>query len=167
MPQELIDSVLGFIEAVVAYERGTKEFYIVLAASILSWVLVARLFMGLLRSSRGFISAFMALVVPLFLGLLAYGLTQWQVVPMVEAEWAEAYLPLGALVLVFFLMFIICSKCIFALSGAMSIFIFVLASAAAVGAYFGACVALETLEKGGQQIKQREERTNKAIDSVL
>lgn len=167
MPQELVDSVLKLIESVLPYEVGTQEFYTVLGACVCTWVFVARLFMGLLKSGKGFIAAFFALVVPLFFGLVAYGLADWQVVPIIDAEWAVRYVPISVFGLVTFLTVLITAKRIFALNGPVSIFIFVLASAGSVGAYFGAGIAIETLEKGGEQIKQREERTNSAIDSVL
>lgn len=167
MPAALIDSVLELISTLIPYELGSTQFTIVLVVCVAAWVIVARVLMGLLKSDRGFMAALLALACPLFFGLLAYGLADSQVVPQIEADWAERYLAPGVSGLVALLVILILSKRLFLLNGPTAIFIFAFATAAALGAFFAAGVVLETLEKGGEQIKQREERTKKEIDSVL
>jgi len=48
MPKELIDSVLDLISSLIPYELGSTQFYVVLVASVITWVIVARVLMGLL-----------------------------------------------------------------------------------------------------------------------
>lgn len=167
MSKKLIDSVLELISSLTHYELGSTQFYIIFAVSAVAWLVVARVLMGLLKSDRGIVAALLALVIPLFLGLLAYSLVEVQVVPRMEAEWAEQYLPLGVLLTVVLVVVLLTFKRIILLNGVTGLIIFTFASAAAVGAYFASDVVLETLEKGGEQIKQREERNKKEIDSVL
>lgn len=167
MPKELIDSILELISSLVPYELGSTQFYVVLAASVLAWLAVARVMMGLMQTNKGFFEALLALVCPIVVGLLAYGLVDWQVVPQIEAEWVEQYLALGVMAAVALLVVLLLSKRFIVLGAFMTLIIFVLASAAAVGAYFATNVALVTIDKGSEQIKQHDERNQKEIDSVL
>lgn len=167
MPQPFIDALVELISSVIAYEMGSQSFYIVIAACALTWIILARILMGMMKSEKGFIAAIFALLVPLSLGLLAYGLAAWQAVPLIDADWAEQYLPLGIFGLILVLSILITAKRIMALSGVLSVIVFVFASAASVGAYYGVGIALETLEFGGDQIKQRDEKSKKELDSLL
>lgn len=66
MPEELTGPILELLSTHIAYEFGSTQFYILLGASALAWLVVARILMGLFRSSRGFIAALLALACPLF-----------------------------------------------------------------------------------------------------
>ncbi|HKK19285.1 MAG TPA: hypothetical protein VJ952_11445 [Opitutales bacterium] len=167
MPREIIDSALELISSFIRYELGSAQFYVVLAACVIAWLIVARILMGLLKSDRGFMAALLALALPLFFGLLAYGVVDWQVVARIEGDWAEKYLPPAGFGLVALLVILVLSSRVFVVNGFVAVFIFAFASAAAVGAYFAAEIALETLEKGSEQIEQREERSRETIESVL
>jgi hypothetical protein len=167
MPHDLIDPILELISFGIHYEIGSTQFNIVLAASFVAWLVVARVMMAVFQSDRGILSAALALAFPLFFGLLAYGLADWQLVPLFEADWYQPYLPLSMLFLVSFLVVLITSKRFFMLSGLSAIVIFVFASATAMGTLYAAGVVLETLEKGSDQIKQREERNKQEIESVM
>ncbi|PXA03282.1 hypothetical protein DDZ13_12715 [Coraliomargarita sinensis] len=167
MPQELIDSVSELVSACIDYEPGSTQFYVVLGAFAVAWIVVARVFMGLLKSDRGFLAATVALILPFFFGLLAYGVVDVRVVPQIEADWAGKYLPLASFVFVALLVILYLSKRVFMVSGYAAVFIFAFATAAAVTAFFGVEVTLKTLEKGEEQLKQRDERDRETIDSVL
>jgi len=167
MPKELIDSILELISSFANYEVGSTPFNVVAIVCVITWVIVARVLMGLLKSDRGFLAALIALALPLCFGLFAYGIVEWRVVPQIEADWAEQYLGLAVFGLVGLLFILILSKRVFVVNGFAAILIFAFASVAALGAYFVAEVVLKTLEKGGEQLKQREERSQETIDSVL
>lgn len=167
MLKELTDPILDLFSSLIHYEVGSTQYYTLLCVSVVAWLVVARVFMGLFQSDRGFMGAFAALALPLILGLLAYGLVDSKVVSQIEADWAQQYLALGALAAVAILAILLLSKRFIQLSSVTTFIIFIFASTVAVGVFYATTVTLETLEKGGDQIKQREERTKQEIDSVL
>lgn len=167
MLQELLDPVLELITSLTRYELGSNQYDIVFAVSTLVWLIVARVLMGLLKSDRGIFAALFALAIPLFFGLLAYSLAKVKVAPLLEAQWAEQYLPLGILVFVVLILVIFTSKFFISLNGVSGLIVFAFATTAAVIALVGTEVALETFEKSREQIKHRKEEKNDDIDAVL
>jgi hypothetical protein len=148
-------------------ELGSAEFNIVFFSCLATWILVARVFMGLLKSRRGFLSALIALVVPLFLGLLAYSLSTLYLLPLIGQDWAAEFLPLAMFALVSILAALVTSKWVFGLEGSSGVVVFLFASAAAVGAFFISETVLATLDQGSEQIKMREERKESTLDQIL
>lgn len=167
MPVQVIEPIRELVSALIGYELGSKQFYTVVLSSLLSWLVVARIITSTLKSQRGIVAGFLALGFPLFIGLLAYGLAATQVVPKFDPSWAKPYLAYGMGAVFALLTIVTISKRLLSLSGFATIIVFLFASAAAFCAYFAVGVGLKTLEQGEQQIKQREERTKKEIDSVL
>jgi hypothetical protein len=86
---------------------------------------------------------------------------------MIESDWVEDWLPLVGLVLFVFLSALVIAKRIMDTNGPLVIFIFIVATGAAVGAYFGVQVTMGVIEYGEGQVEQREERVNKDIDAIL
>jgi hypothetical protein len=166
MLESIIDTALVLPKSVFP-EVGSPEFNIVFFSCLATWILVARLFMGLLKSRRGFLSAVMALVVPLSLGLLAYSLSILHLVPMVEQDWVGEFLPSSLFILVSILGASITSKWIQGLDRSSGLVVFLFASAAAVGAFFISETVLETLDSGGDQIRSREERKESMLNQLL
>ena len=172
MPMQVIDSVLRLIESIFGYSVGTSGFNMMLGVCLFTWVLVARVFMALFSSSRGIFAAFFALVFPVGLGLLAYGMAALNLVPRVERTWLTSVVPAAAIPsLVFGLMVLLAvlviARRIFALSAGVSLFIYLVASSAAIGAYFGAQVTMGVIEYGENQVEQRDQRVNEELDQLF
>lgn len=167
MIKKLLDSVLELMTSLTHYEFGSERFFVIFALSALLWVVVARGFMGIFDSKCGVASAFLALVLPLSSGLLAYSLAEVQLVPLVGAAWAEKYLPIGIFFLVLLLVAVFACKRLIGLTRLFGFIVFVFASATAALAFYATEFVLETLDEGSEQIKQREERNQKEIDSVM
>jgi hypothetical protein len=166
MTGELIDASLALPESLFP-EFGSQNFYLVFGSCVLAWLLVARLFMGMLKSRRGIVAAAIALLVPTVVGLIGYGLSILHLVPMLDEAWAEQLLPPGIFGLLLILTAFITSKRILGLDGSSGIVVFLFATAGAIGAYFCAEITLKTLDQGGQQIKMREEKKERAMDSLF
>lgn len=52
-------------------------------------------------------------------------------------------------------------------SGVLAVFIFIIATGASVGGYFGVQVTMGVIKYGEGQVEQREERVNKDLDAIL
>lgn len=167
MQMPVIDSAVGFLEQIFSYEMGTPGFYLSFGACVLVWLVVARILMSMFSSQRGILAAICAFVVTFAIGLLAYGMTELHLVPMVEVDWAADWLPLVGLVLFVFLAALVIAKRIMDINGPLAVFIFIVSTGAAVGAYFGVQVTMGVIEYGEGQVEQREERVNKDIDAIL
>lgn len=146
---------------------GTASFNIMVGICVLTWVLVARIFMAMFSTKRGIIAAFFAFVVPVSLGLLAYGMAELHAVPMVDQDWANPVIPWVAFGLFLTLAVIVIVKRILDLSVGISIFIYIVATAAAVGAYFGAQVTMGVIEFGEEKMEQRDQRVKDEIDELF
>ncbi len=155
------------IESLFGYEVGDPILNITVGVCLLTWVLIARVFMAMFPTKRGIIAAFLSLAVPLLIGLLAYGMAELHIVPMVEADWADPVLPWVGFA--FFLLFaiILIAKRILDLSAGVAIFIYIVATSASIGAYFGVQVTTGVIEFGEEQVEQRDQRVNDEIDSLL
>ena len=156
MPQELIDALLEPISFLIQYEIGSSEFLIVLVATLAVWIVVARVFMGLLDSDRGILAAVLTLAIPLLSGLFSYGLVEWQIVPMIEAEWAQSYLAVAMSVTVALVIIIFAVKRLTGLSRLASVFVILFASTAAILMSIGTSTVIDALQKGSEKIKERE-----------
>lgn len=163
----VIDSALRLLEAVFGYEAGDSLFNISVGLCVLAWILVARVFMAMFSTKRGIIAAFFALIVPLMIGLLAYAMAELHMVPRVDAVWAPAVLPwvgFGLFVLASVLVF---SKRILDLSAGVTVFVCLVATAAAIGMHFATQITMGVIEYGEEQVEQREQRVNEGLDSLL
>ncbi len=167
MQMPVIESAIGFMEQVFGYKMGTPGFYLTLGVCVLVWLVVARILMSMFSSQRGIFAAAFAFSATFAIGLLAYGMTELHLVPMIESDWVEDWLPLVGLVLFVFLSALVIAKRIMDTNGPLVIFIFIVATGAAVGAYFGVQVTMGVIEYGEGQVEQREERVNKDIDAIL
>lgn len=167
MLDSLLVPILDLIASWTHYQLGSYAFYLVVGSSLVMWVVVARVFMGLLKSGRGLLMAGLSLTIPMFLGFLTYGLSVWQLVPLIGTDWAGRYLGLILGGLMALLAVLLISKRMLSLSIFNTILVFFLASLAATAAYFGAGVVLQMLGEGRGQIQQREERTKNKIESML
>ena len=167
MQAPVIESVKGFLEQLFAYEIGTSAFYLIVGVCVLVWVVVARIFMSMFSSQRGIFAAFMSFIVTCAIGLIAYGMTEIHLVPAVEVDWAADWLPLAGLVMFVFLSVLFLAKRILDVNGPLAVFIYLVATGSAVGAYFGVQVTMGVIEYGEEQVEQREERVNKEIDAIL
>ena len=163
----VIDSAVSLIETILSHEVGTPGFNIIVGICVVTWVLVARIFMAMFSTKRGIFAAFFAFVVPVGIGLLAYGLADLHAVPMVEYDWAGSVVPWVGFGLFLFLAVLVIGKRIWDLSAGVSIIIYIVATAAAVGAYFGAQVTMGVIEFGKEQVEQRDKRVNEEIDQLL
>ena len=163
----VVDSVVSLVESVFAYEVGDPGFNITVGISVFAWVLVARIFMAMFPTKRGIIAAFFAFAVPMAFGLLAYGLAETHLVPLLDQNWTVRAVPWIAFGLLTFLSILVFAKRIWSLSVGVSIFIYIVATSAAIGAYFGAQVTMGVIDFGGRQVEQREQRTQDGLDSIL
>lgn len=163
----VIDSVVRLLEAVFTYEMGSPLFNVMLGVCGLAWVIVARIFMAMFPTKRGIFAAFFAFIVPLLIGCIAYGVAELHVVPLVQADWAGDVLPWVGFGLFLFLAVILIAKRIMDLSAGVAIFVYIVATAAAVGAYFGAQVTIGVIEYGEGQVEQREQRVKDELDSLF
>lgn len=160
------ESTVQVLESIFPYESGTPMFNVTVGVCLLAWVVGARLFMALCASKRGVLSAFIGLIVPAVIGLVAYNLTLQYAVPSLTFEWAESVLPWAAFGVFLLLSIAVISSRIFALSSLSAIIIYVVATAGAVGAFFFTQVAMGFLEVGGGQVERKEEKQND-LESLL
>jgi hypothetical protein len=167
MSMPVIDSVLRFIEAVFTYEAGTPQLNIVIGACVLTWILVARVFMSMFSSKRGIIAAFFGFALPMVFALLAYASAELYAVPVIEQDWLGSVIPGLSLGFILFLSIILLGRRIWGLTSGVSIFIYLVATAAAVGAYFGAQVTIGVIEFGEEQVEQRDQRMSEDINELL
>lgn len=167
MPTLVIDSVLRLLERVFGYEAGEPLFNLSVGLCLLAWVLVARIFMAMFSTKRGIVAAFFALILPLAIGLVAYAMAELQAVPRVKADWAVGVLPwagFGVFMLASVLAF---ARRILDLSAGVTVFVWIVATAAAVGMYFAVQITIGVIEYGEEQVEQREQRVNQGLDSLL
>jgi len=167
MPLPGIESVIRMLEALLGYEVGTPLFNVTVGVSLLAWVIVARVFMAMFSTKRGIFAAFFALAVPLLIGLLAYGMAELHAVPLVEADWAPAALPWVGFGLFLFLAVLVLAKRILDLPAGVTVFVYIVATSAAIGAYFGTQVTMGVIEYGEQQVEERDKRVKDELDSLL
>lgn len=162
-----IDSAVHLIETVFAYDVGTPGFNIMLGVCALTWVMVARVFMALFSTKRGIIAAFFALAVPMCIGLLAYGMAELHAVPLIEQDWARSVIPWASFGLFVFISVVVIARRIWDLSVGVSILIYIVATAAGIGAYFGAQVTMGVIEFGEEQMEQRDQRVKDEIEKLM
>jgi hypothetical protein len=162
-----IDSAVRLVESIFAHEVGTTGFNIIVGVCVLTWVLVARVFMAMFDSKRGIIAAFFALIVPLALGLIAYGMAELHAVPLAEYKWVSRVIPWTGFGLFLLLAVVVIARRIWALSAGVSLFIYLVASGAAIGAYFGVQVIINVVDFGEEQMQQRDQRVNDELDQLL
>lgn len=86
MQSSVFDPILRFVEQIFAYDIGTPGFNVTLGVCAIVWIAITRLLMSMFSSQRGIIAAATACVVSFSIGLIAYGMTEVHLVPMVEAE---------------------------------------------------------------------------------
>ncbi len=167
MPTPVIESVVSLLNEVFPYEIGSPLFNIMLGVPFLAWLVAARVFMAMFGSKRGIFAAFFALALPLGIALLAYGMAELHAVPLLEYDWAPDYIPWAGFGLFVFLSVIVFAKRFFDVSTGVAVFIYLVATAAALGAYWGAQVTIGVIEAGGDQVELRERRVKDEIDSLL
>ncbi len=167
MEHPVIDSSVQLIEELFSSKVGTPEFSMTVGICALVWVLVTRVLLGMFSSKRGILASGLALVVPLSIGLIAHGMAGLHLVPLVEIDWAAKWLPIAALVLFILLAVLVIAKRILQVSASVAVFIYLVATAAAVGGYFGAQITLGVIQFGEEKVEQREEKVQGEIDSLL
>lgn len=167
MQAPVIESAKDFLETLFAYEIGSPGFYLSFGACAVVWLIVARILMSMFSSQRGILAALVAFLVTCVIGLIAYGMAELHLVPIVEVDWAAEWLPLVALLVFVFLSVLVIAKRIMDTTGPLAVFIFLVSSGAAVGAYFAVQVTMGVIEFGEGQVEQREERVNEEIDKIL
>lgn len=167
MQSPVIDPITQFLEQLFAYDIGTPGFNLTVGVCAIVWIGVTRFLMSMFSSQRGIFAAAFACVITFAIGLVAYGMTEAHLVPMVEVEWAADWLPLTGLIIFALLSVAVIAGRIIDVSGALAVFIFIVATAASVGGYFGVQVTMGVIEYGEGQVEQREERVNKDLDEIL
>jgi hypothetical protein len=167
MLPSFVEVIIDLVESVLSYAPGSSIFNLVLGVCVFAWVIAARIFMGLFSSRRGLLAAFLALLVTLSVGLIAYGLIEVYVVPSLELARAGALLPSVGFWLFVFLATQTLGRRILDLSTGVTVFIYLVATAAAIGAYWGAQVTMGLIEYGEGQVEQREQRVNEGIETLL
>ena len=167
MSMPVIDSAVRLIESVFSHDLGTPGFNIMVGVCALTSVLVARVFMAMFSTKRGIFAAFFALMIPTCLGLIAYAMADLHLVPLIDQDWAGSVIPWIGFALFVVLSVLVIGRRIWVLSGGVSIFIYIVAMAAAIGAYFGVQVTMGVIEFGEEQVEQRDQRTKEGIDQLL
>lgn len=162
-----IDLVLHFIEVLFGYGIGSTGFNIIVGVCALTWVVVARIFMAMFSSKRGLFAAFLVLVLSFAIGLVAYAMAALYLVPVLEHNWAAEYIPKIFFGVVVVLTLHAIGKRIWELSTGVSLFIYIVATAAAVGAYFGTQVTLGVIEFGEEQVEQRDQRVKDDLEALF
>lgn len=164
MSSAVLDVVVHLLEMIFGYEVGSPLFNIILGVCVFIWVMVGRIFMAMFSSPRGIISAFFALMLPFLLGVIAYAVAEVHLVPLIEQDWLALLTPWASLVIAVFLAISIVSRRIWRLSSGVSVFIYIVATLAGIGAYFGAQVTIGVIEYGEGQVEQREQRLNYELE---
>jgi hypothetical protein len=165
MSSSYLDAVIHLLEMIFGYEVGGPLFNIVLAVCVLVWVFVGRIFMAMFSSSRGIIAALLALLLPFLLGVLAYVMAEVHLVSLIEQDWLSSVAPWASFGLAILIGICVFSRRIWKLSSGVSIFVYMVATLAGIGAYFGTQVTLGVIEYGEGQVEQREQRLNREFDS--
>lgn len=170
MQTPVIDPVSRLLEQLFAYDIGTPGFNLTLGVCAVFWIAVTRFLMSMFSSQRGIFAAALALFVPFAIGLLAYGMTEVYLAPMVEVDWVADWLPMAVLFIFVLLSVLVIARRIIDVSGALAVFIFIVSIAASIGGYFGVQVTMGVIEYDEGQVEQREKRekrVNKEIDAIL
>lgn len=167
MPSPVIESVIRMLEELIGYEVGDPLFNLTVGVSLLAWLIVVRIFMAMFTTKRGIFAAFFALMVPLLISLLAFATVELHAVPLVEADWAPTVLPWVGFGLFLFGSILVIAKRILDLSAGVTVFVYIVATAAAVGAYFGTQVTVGVIEYGEKQMEQRDKQVKDELDSLL
>jgi hypothetical protein len=123
--------------------------------------------MAMFGSKRGIIAAFFALVIPMSIALIVYGATELYAVPVIKQDWLASIISSLSFGLFLFLSLILLGRRCWRLTSGVSIFIYLVATAAAVGAYFGAQVILGVIEFGEDQVEQRDQRMTEEMNELL
>lgn len=167
MPTLVIDSVVRLFEAVFGYEAGDPLFDISVGVCLFVWVLVARIFMTMFSTKRGIVAAFFALIVPLAIGLFAYAMAELHAVPRIEADWAPTVLPWVGFGLFATASVLVFGRRILDLSAGVTLFVCIVATSAAIGAYFATQITVGVIQYGEEQVEEREKRVKDELDSLL
>lgn len=167
MPSRLLESVVSMLEVIFDAELGDPVFNAIVGVCCFTWVLIARVFMTMFPTKRGIFAVVLALALSLGLGLLGYSLTEIQMVPLVQTDWARGLLPWMGFGLSVLLSILLVARRILGVSTGVAVFIYIVATTAAVGAYFGAQVTIGLIEYGEEKVEQREQRVKEDLDSLL
>lgn len=135
-----------------------------LGATLGVWLVVARLLSGLFGSDKGIVVSAIAVALPLLIAIIAYISVELYALPLIEAEWAPAYLPWVGLGLLALGTAVVASKRLWGLGAGLTVVVLILSGGAACGAYYGAQLIIEVMDNGSSQIEKRDERINLEID---
>jgi hypothetical protein len=170
MSASLVDTAVSSIERVFNSEVGDPLFNVSAVICFVVWVLIARLFISMTASKRGIFAASFALIISFAFGVSAYSIVEFYVVPDLavdSADWSDRILPWAGFGLFLLLSILLITKRILDLSAGTSIFIYLVATGAAVCAYFATQVTMGVLEFGEDKVQERDQRVNEELDSML
>ncbi|TVP78269.1 MAG: hypothetical protein EA353_08680 [Puniceicoccaceae bacterium] len=169
MEDSLAEGMAGLLKGALGYELGSLEFNIMLVVCLATWVIVARVFMTMFSTKRGFLAAFLACVISLTAGIVGYMVAEFYLIPGIAADWADEVvqvLPLAGLVGFILLSVFFLTGRILKLSVGSTLFVYIVATTVSACAYFGVKVGLGVMETGGTTLEQREQRMQRELESM-
>jgi len=166
MPEVLIEALSRWLAESIGHEPGSNPFSVVLGVTLAVWVVVARLFAGLFGSDKGIIRSAIAVLFPLAIGAIGYGLVEVYALPHFEADWASTYLPwTGFGIFAGFGIFTV-SRAAFSLGIALTLAALLIATGAAVGGYYGTHLVVDMMERGEKKVEERNDALEESMDAV-
>lgn len=158
MLESITASLHDLIVTLVRHELGTTEFNLSFGCALLAMVAVARVLAGLFGRSQGVLLAALAVVLPLLFGAAAYVAVEVYLLPQFNAAWAATYLPWAAFAVACLLVARFVSAKLWGVGKTVALLVLVLSAVAGAGAYYGAQILLDLMERGTEQIESRDER---------
>jgi len=166
MPEDLIQALGEWLSRMAGHELGSNSFYVVLGLTLAAWIVVARLLAGLFGSDKGIIISALAVLLPLALGLIGYGLVEVYALPHLEAEWAPAYLPWTAFGLLAGFGVVAISRPAWSVGLPLTAAILLIATGAAAGGYYGSQLVVDLMTHGEKKVEQRNQALDESLDAV-
>lgn len=165
MLNPIIDSFVALLSSVVGYEIGTNEYYVVLGISLFFMCVATRILVGMFGSERGIVLTSMGVLLPIFIGGIAYALAEIYVVPKAQIGWMREYAPWLGFGLITFLTASVFAKRFFDLNGLVSVFTVILSLGVGVAGIICSGIVVEVLMTSGSNMEDREERISDEVES--
>lgn len=167
MLRPVIDSIIALLTSLLGHELGTNEFAVVAGVALFAALIVCRLLAGFFGSKRGIILTSFAVLFPVFMGLVAYGVGEVYGQPKFEEASFVAYIPWAAFGLLTVCSIMVVTKRLLGLSFVISVIIFSLGLAAGAGAFVCSDVIVDFLDKSGTELEKREDEITKQIKDAV
>jgi hypothetical protein len=166
MSEPIINAFLSLLALVFGSEPGTNEFYLFAGVTTFSFLVVARFVTVLFKGARGLMGTVVAMALPVLLGAVAYVMIEVYALPQIDVEPAPMYLPWVGFGILLLGTVLVISRRILSLNFGLCVIIFIFASAAAAGAFYGTQMLIDLMDQGGDRIEQRDERLKEEMEGI-